>query len=161
MTTAENTQVDFYILQDQSQRSIWQFCCRLTEKVWKLGNSVHIRTNNEDETRQLDDMMWTYSDVSFLPHTRQDETTNTSVVTDSVVPASIIPASIILGHNINDTTCDLLINLASTSPEQINQYLRIAEILNDDETIKQHGRTRYSKYKQTGCAVQHHKIGSK
>lgn len=161
MTTIDNTQVDFYILQDQSQRSIWQFCCRLTEKAWKLGNSVHIRTNNEDETHQLDDMMWTYSDESFLPHTRQDEKTNTSTATDSVVPVPIIPASIILGHNINDTTCDLLINLASTSPEQINQYPRIAEILNDDETIKQHGRTRYSKYKQTGCTVQHHKIGSK
>ena len=151
MTTTDKTQVDFYILQDQSERSIWQFCCRLTEKAWRLGNKVQVRTNNEEETRQLDDLMWTYSDESFLPHARQDEKTD----------AADIPAPIILGHEANNTPCDLLINLASSSPEQLEQYPRIAEILNENETIKQLGRERYSKYKQNGCAVQHHQIGSR
>ena len=151
MTTTDKTQVDFYILQDQSERSIWQFCCRLTEKAWRLGNNVQIRTNSEEETRQLDDLMWTYSDESFLPHARQDEKTD----------SADIPAPIILGHATNDTPCDLLINLASSSPEQIEQYPRIVEILNENETIKQLGRERYSKYKQSGCTVQHHQIGSK
>ena len=151
MTTTDNTQVDFYILQDQSQRSIWQFCCRLTEKAWKLGNSVQIRTNSEDETQRLDELMWTYADDSFLPHTKQDDT----------LDGAVIHAPIVLGHNIPGGPCDLLINLASSSPEQIKQYPRIAEILNDDETIKQLGRERYSRYKQTGCSVQHHQIGSK
>ena len=151
MIATDTTQVDFYVLQDLSQRSIWQFCCRLTEKAWKLGNSVHIRTNNEEETSHLDDLMWTYADISFLPHAKQDENLNDDVMS----------SPILLGHNINNTDCELLINLASSTPEQIKQYPRIAEILNDDETIKQHGRTRYSKYKQSGCSVQHHPIGNK
>lgn len=151
MSGPNKTQVDFYILQDQSQRSIWQFCCRLTEKAWKLGNNVSIRTNNEDETRQLDDLMWTYSDGSFLPHSTRSENNKS--------PAT--PAPIILGHNLSGEPCDLLINLASTPPEQIEQYPRIAEILNDDETIKQHGRLRYSQYRKTGCNLQHHQIGHK
>ena len=150
MIATDTTQVDFYVLQDLSQRSIWQFCCRLTEKAWKLGNSVHIRTNNEEETIHLDDLMWTYADISFLPHAKQDESLNNDVMS----------SPILLGHNINNTDCDLLINLAPSTPEQIKQYSRIAEILNDDETIKQHGRTRYSKYKQSGCSVQHHPIGN-
>ena len=151
MTTTDNTQVDFYILQDQSQRSIWQFCCRLAEKAWKLGNSVHIRTNGEDETRHLDELMWTYTDESFLPHARHDDTVN----------ASVIQSPIVLGHDIPDAPCGLLINLAASSPEQIQQFPRIAEILNDDETVKQLGRERYSRYKKTGCTVQHHQIGSR
>lgn len=149
-TDMDNTQVDFYILQDQSQRSILTFCCRLTEKAWKLGNSVHIRTNDENETQHLDDLMWTYTNESFLPHATQDENLDDKHGTP-----------IIVGHNISNTSCDLLINLAFSSPDQIKQYPRIAEILNENETIKQHGRERYTKYKQSGCAVQHHQIGSK
>lgn len=144
--TTQNTQVDFYLLPEQSQHSIWQFCCRLTEKAWKLGNHVFIRTNDENETHQLDELMWTYSADSFLPHATQNENH---------------AAPVIVGHNNSDKPCDLLINLAATSPEPITQYPRIAEILNEDENIKQHGRLRYSQYKKIGCTVKHHKIGQK
>lgn len=146
MSMPDNTLVDFYILHEQSQRSIMQFCCRLTEKAWKLGNTIRIRTNNPEETHLLDDLLWTYSSHSFLPHTTQQENTDTPVI---------------IGHDINNQTCDLLINLATNSPDNIRQYPRIAEILNDDDTIKQNGRIRYTQYKQSGCSVKHHEIASK
>ena len=151
MDTSDNTQVDFYLLADSSERGIWQFCCRLTEKAWKLGNRIHIRTIDEDETRRLDDMLWTYSDESFLPHAIHDEEKETDV----------IQSPITLGHTHNASTCDLLINLAVTAPHEVRRYPRIAEILNEDENIKQYGRERYSQYRQDGCKVQHHQIGSR
>jgi len=135
--------VDFYILHTQNQKSIWQFCCRLAEKAWKCGNSIHVLTNNDEETTRLDDMMWTYSDRSFLPHAKQDEN---------------FSAPIIIGHLSDLNPCDLLINLAKSTPVQLKELTRIAEILNDDDSIKNSGRIRYSEYKKSGCKLQHHDI---
>lgn len=146
MSATDLTQVDFYILNEQqSPHSILQFCCRLTEKAWKLGNTIHVRTSDENETRHLDDLMWTYNDVSFLPHSRQGEAANSRIT---------------LGHGQPDTSsCDLLINLAADTPDNPGRFPRIAEILNDDESVKQSGRLRYTQYQKSGCMVQHHQIG--
>ena len=146
MTTADKTLVDFYVLESKSQNSIWTFCCRLTEKVWAMGNTVHIQTNNADETQLVDDLLWTFNQQSFVPHATLDENLN---------------APVTIAHQSVSDSADLLINLASTSPVGIDSYPRIAEILNDDEAIKAAGRTRYSIYKQAGCQLQHHKIESK
>ena len=146
MTSPNKTLVDFYILEEKSQSSIGLFCCRLTEKVLKLGNTVYIRTNDESETKHLDDLMWTYNKHSFLPHATQSEKLN---------------APVIIGHEDTLNPADLLINLALTSPENINGYTRIAEILNGDDKIKASGRIRYTDYKDSGCTVNHHKIESK
>ena len=146
MTSATITLVDFYVLESKSQNSIWTFCCRLTEKVWAMGNTVHILTNNEQETQLVDELLWTFNQQSFVPHATQGENLN--------VPVTITHESV-------DDSADLLINLASTSPGSIDNYPRIAEILIDDEDIKSSGRKRYSAYKQAGCQLQHHNIESK
>ena len=146
MASTNKTLVDFYILDAKSQNSIWSFCCRLAEKVCKLGNTVHIRTNDEHETKLLDDLMWTYSKQSFLPHAIQGDD---------------MDAPVFIGHESTQNPADLLINLASTSPDGIEGYSRIAEILNDDDKIKASGRIRYSEYKQSGCNLNHHKIESR
>ncbi len=146
MLSPDMTLVDFYILETNSQKNIWSFCCRLTEKVWRLGNTVHIRTNDEHETRLLDDMMWSYNKLSFLPHTIQGISQD---------------APVVIGHETSQTSADLLINLAIKAPVDIHQFTRVAEILNDDDNIKAAGRIRYSGYKQSGFNVNHHKIENK
>ena len=145
MTLSDKTLVDFYLLKDQNQHSIFQFCCRLAEKALKLGNSIQIRTNNPSETELLDDLMWTFSNKSFLPHAKQSENIN---------------APVVIGHDMNEQNCDLLINIATEPPKDIKQFQRIAEILNNDDTIKKRGRVRYTEYKRMGCTVQHHDIAS-
>ena len=146
MSSANKTLVDFYVLESKSQNSIWTFCCRLTEKVWAMGNTVHIKTNNEQETQLVDDLLWTFNQQSFVPHATQDEN---------------LDVPVLIAHESVNDSADLLINLASTSPGNIDFYPRIAEILNDDEATKASGRTRYSAYKQAGCQLQHHNIESK
>lgn len=124
------------------------FCCRLAEKAWKLGNTVFVRTDDDHETGVLDELMWTYNDRSFLPHTRQAG--NTQNAPDDETP-------IIIGNNTRPAAApDLLINLGSDIPDQNLSTARIAEILNEDTAIKKLGRLRYSQYDKNKCQLHHH-----
>lgn len=145
MTSTSDTRVDFYLLAGNNLNSVRQFCCRLTEKAWKLGHRVWIRTNDTNETRQLDDLLWTYSDGSFLPHARADDDEATY-------------APVIIGDQTPDNNFDLLINLARDVPDHAGHFQRIAEILNDDEQLKQQGRLRYLYYDKNNYTLHHHTI---
>jgi len=146
MTDATNPRVDFYLLPGQNNNNIRAFCCRLAEKAWKLGNTVSVRVENENEAQLMDNLLWTFNEGSFLPHARLEDNLETET-----------PVVIILKQEAADKR-DLLINLASDVPEQLGSYQRIAEILNDDNAIKQHGRQRYSYYDKNNYPLQHHKI---
>lgn len=150
---AQQTRVDFYLLQGTSSQSIQQFCCHLTEKAWKLGNTVFIRTENEQQARYLDTLMWTYSDGSFLPHAMEINTGDSNLQkseTPIIIGSKTEPAS----------TFDLMINLASDTPDHCSRYSRIVEIINEDETIKAQGRLRYSQYDKNQHPLNHHNINA-
>lgn len=137
--------VDFYLLQGQNQQTINQFCCRLAEKAWKLGHSVFVRTDSETQANVLDELMWSYSDGSFLPHAIENSTETETAV--------------IIGNNSEPSSShDLLINLAADIPVNNHLYRRIAEIINEDAEVKQRGRARYSQYDKNEYPLQHHNI---
>lgn len=129
-------------------QKIQQFCCRLAEKAWKLGNTVFIRTEDEQHAQQLDTLMWTYSDDSFLPHTVA--TTSQQSEVPIVIGTKTQPAH----------TCDLMINLASDIYGQCDDYARIAEIINEDEVNKKQGRIRYGQYDKKHYPLNHHNIST-
>ena len=90
MSEQHRPRIDFYKLHSQNSSSIDRFCCQLSDKVVKLGHSVFVSTENERHTQLLDDMMWTFSDSSFLPHARQDDNADrdTPVIIGHREPAS-------------------------------------------------------------------------
>jgi DNA polymerase-3 subunit chi len=53
---------------------------------------------------------------------------------------------------------DLLINLSTEQPPFFSQFRRVAEFVNNDETIKELGRERYRFYKQRGYELDTFKI---
>jgi DNA polymerase-3 subunit chi len=62
------TQIDFYILRDSQPAALPLFTCRLTEKAYRKGHRVYIHAGSGQQLRQLDDLLWTFRDGSFLPH---------------------------------------------------------------------------------------------
>ena len=139
--------VDFYKLNGRNSSSIGRFCCQLTDKVVKLGHTVFIRTGSETETQALDDLLWTWSDSSFLPHAKLGDG-------DDCEPP------VIIGHNASACTAHLLINLGDELPENIDGFERIAEIINDDADNLQRGRGRYASYRQGAYPLHYHEITS-
>ena len=135
------TRVSFYILQDTTPD---QFTCRLTEKVYKSGMRLHIHTQNETMTSALDQMLWTFRDQSFVPHStnpQQDQ------------------APVVLSHQSEpDSQCQVLINLADQVPSFFSRCERVADIVANTPQAKQAGRERFSFYRDRGYAIDTHQL---
>ena len=147
MSQASKPRVDFYKLNSQNRTSISRFCCQLADKVVKMGNTVFVKTQDEAATRQMDDIMWTFSDNSFLPHTVQGDREDSD-------------APVVIGHGAGTATGYLLINLSDQLPENFQNFERIAEIVNDVPQVLASGRARYSTYKNNACPLHYHEITS-
>ena len=140
------TEVDFYLLKDDSARSRVQFACRLADKAYRLGNRVFIHTESANQTRQLDDLLWTFQQNSFVPHgVYENEQDN--------------PPPVQLAHDTEpDAGSQVLINLATDVPVFFSRFERVAELVNDSANVREQGRKRYSFYKDRGYQLRTHEI---
>ena len=138
------SRVDFYILPDNSRRALQHFACRLAEKAYNQGQKILIQTDSADESRTIDDLMWTMQDNNFIPHTIFDAASNDD-------------QAVIISHN-NETVnnVQLFINLSSMAAQ--HQCERIAEVLNQQDNCKQIGREHYKTYRDSGFELHHHEI---
>ena len=138
-------QADFYIL--SGVRNPDRFTCSITSKAWSSGNRVFIIARDEQQAGILDDLLWTYHDISFLPHA-------TVKNNDAESPVSIGWS----GSDIVDA--DVIINLTDTVPDCASNYNRVVEIITDDPDAKDKGRLRYKKYRDLGFELNNHNIDS-
>ncbi len=137
------TQVDFYLLKP-SAGSRHDFTCRLTDKAFGQGRRIYIYTDTQAEAAQLDRLLWTFRENSFIPH-------GVARLTD----ASLTP--VLLGNEPPGAEQeDVLINLAAQVPAFFSRFSRVAEIISDEQDIKQAGRIRYKFYKDRGYPLKTH-----
>ena len=137
------TQVDFYILGDQSRRTLELMVCQLCSKA--LDNNMHVYINVRDEQQavQLDELLWTFKPESFLPHQNLISDNNMSKTYE-------MPIIINKGDQIPQGYDQLLINLDTNIPQFFSRFNRVAELVGDDENEKQLGRDRYRFYLERG-----------
>jgi DNA polymerase-3 subunit chi len=140
------TQVDFYILKDSQPAAQALLTCRLSEKAFKQGHQVFINTASGQQLKQLDDMLWTFRDGSFLPHGVYEEDT------DSTHP-------VLLGHDVEpDGPSDVLVNLSNEVPAFFSRFNRVAELVGGDEAQRAAARQRYRFYKDRGYTLNTHNL---
>ena len=138
------TQVDFYVLPDASPRGRALFVCRLAEKVFGLGQRSFVHLASDDAARELDDLMWTFRDRSFLPHARVDDGSDLPVL----LGCGQEPAG----------EFHLLINLAPEVPGFFSRFKRVAEVVDADPQIRAQGRERFRFYKDRGYPLETHNL---
>ena len=142
------TQVDFYILED-NQRD--QFVCRLAEKIYSQGRTVYIHTEGDEQSRHIDQLLWTFRDGSFVPHHCDcDPEVDTEEQKNS--PVEIGSGELGEHHN------EVLINLAADVPLIFSRFERVAEIIPDGETDRTSGRERFRFYRDRGYPLKSHNI---
>lgn len=142
--------VDFYILPDQGGQERRRFACALAQKAWKAGNRVCLLANDKQQAVELDDLLWTFRDISFVPH----------ALTDSHEAATV---PVLIGWD--DTSGsgsdgDVLINLADRIPSAAGKFDRIAEIVGGNADERQSARDRYRQYRNQGHELYNHDIAS-
>ena len=144
------TRIDFYILASKKPDAAEHTACRLAEKAYGLKHTIYIHTSGQQQTAQLDKLLWTFRDGSFVPH----QLHSANAINDSPV---------IIGHE----TCSdaelathhqLLINLEQTVPPFFSRFERVAEIVSADESQRNSARERFKFYRERGYELQTHEL---
>lgn len=140
------TEVDFYVLPGDTEQDRERFACRLADKAYRLGHRVFIHTASEQQTRQLDELLWTFQQNSFVPHCIYQD-------------ADDIPPPVVLAHDAEPHAGhQVLINLSGDVPLFFSRFERVAELINADNSTRERGRGRYTFYKERGYALRTHEI---
>lgn len=140
------TRIDFYVLQDTARDNQYSLACRLAEKAWQQGHRVLISTQNEEEMRHMDRLLWTYRDQGFIPHAilgKADGDLNPILITDSDDP---------------DNEHDILINLCQEIPVFFSRFSRVIECVDKGEQHKAASRAHFRFYRDHGYPLETHQI---
>ena len=136
---------DFYIVAEQSIP--YRFVCEVAETVRKEGCDIYIHAASREAAATIDDLLWTFRDISFLPHAAVDspDAPEDSPITIGWEGEPVLPRQV-------------LINLSGAIPGQAEKYERIIEIVPSDPAQRNQARSRYRDYRDRGLEMHSHNI---
>lgn len=137
--------VDFYITDDAPLARL-QLACRILAKAYQKQHHCFVNAASQQSAAQLNDLLWTYQDTSFVPHHLAGELT----------PG----APIQIGFQQNSSCQDILLNLGEI-PSYHTQFQRIIEIVGGSDEEKTQARQRYRFYQQQGYDLNTHQIAAR
>ncbi len=140
--------VDFYVLNSQVPARRWSVACRLTAKAYAQNLAIVIWSENADDARACDDLLWTFDDRSFVPH---------RVARDGEPPDAGTPVNLMIGLD-SVEHADLLINLTNRFPAGLGRFARIAEIVDADPQCRRLGRERFKSYRDHKLTLETHQL---
>ena len=120
------------------------YACRLTRKARAADCRIVLLTQDRAQLRALDEALWRFSDLDFLPHV--DAGDRLAGRTPIVLADS---DSAELPHH------QVLINLSRTAPAHFARFERLVEIISADDDEKRAARERFVYYKQRGYQLTH------
>ena len=136
------SRVDFY---EATGRQWEATLCRVVEQAWEAGTRVYVWAASEAQARDLDGLLWTFRDESFVPHGLwQGEAS-----LDEPVAVGWKPG------NPNGAAC--LVLARDASPAEVGGFARVVDFAAVDvPPLKEAGRNRYRAFQQAGFAVTFH-----
>lgn len=136
--------VNFYLLRHDDAHARLLLACRLSEQLLRQGRGVRVLASSEDEARTFDQLLWSFSAESFVPHALRNEAPADCPVLIDWDPAAF-----------NDGN---LLNLTAALPPQHASLDSIAEFVLGNDEAKALSRRKWNAYKQHGHELQHHQI---
>ena len=143
------TQVDFYILESDSEDARLRLACRIVDKATQQDQHVFINSSSDSEAQKLDELLWTFSQGSFIPH---------KVVRQAADVAPREPVVIGLSQAPAGDRWDVLVNLAAEVPDFFSRYERVAEVVDGNAARREQSRERYRFYRDRGYQLNTHQV---
>ncbi len=136
--------INFYVGQSNTLRSRLLLACKLIEKARAQDLKTYIHTDSWSTCDRMDELLWTYNDVSFIPHA--------IIPTDEQLP-------VLIGCE-TDTppVADFLINLSNSVPSFLSKFDKAAEIIDQEAEILDAGRKRYVYYREQGYTLNYYQL---
>jgi DNA polymerase-3 subunit chi len=143
------TQIDFYIMESDSDDARLHLACRIVDKATQQDQHVFIHSDSDVVAAKLDDLLWTFSQGSFIPH---------RIVRDEPELAPMEPVIIGLNRPPVGDRWDVLVNLAAAVPEFFSRYQRVAEVVDGNSLRREQSRERYRFYRDRGYKLNTHQV---
>lgn len=134
------TDISFYVGKSSSIHARMLLACKLVEKARANDMLVHINLSSYPECERMDNTLWSYNDLSFIPHEilRQDTQRKPGII-------------VTIGYELEpEDTQGLLINLSSDTPPYFNKFRKFAEVIDQEQDVLVNGRKRYAYYRKEG-----------
>jgi len=133
------TRVQFY----HNAENPLALACELTQRAWTGGRQVALRLPDAASARALDQLLWSFDQLAFIPH----------VMTDSPL-AGETPVVIGRAESAAWPHEDVLVNLADDVPAGFERFRILVEIVGQDEARKLPARARWKHYKERQLPLQ-------
>ena len=145
------TRVDFYLLDNATQQGRLKLACRVIGKAYDSGLKVLVQTSDERASKQLDDLLWTLVQGSFIPH----------AVTNTAGDFSHHP--VLISNNPTPATQEIphkcaLVWLKNEATDNIESYQRVLDVVGFEEADKAAARQRFKHYRDQGHAPESHRL---
>ena len=134
------TEVKFFFNVDHKLN----FACRLAKKAYEDGRKLVVYAPNTRLGAEFDRLLWTFSQLSFVPHVRADH------ALASETPIIIASDDQALPHH------DALLNLSDEPPLFFSRFEFLREVVSADEEDRLKARERLKFYKSRGFNILTH-----
>ncbi|HRP96723.1 MAG TPA: DNA polymerase III subunit chi [Rhodocyclaceae bacterium] len=118
--------------------------CELTARAHGGGRRVVLRVADAAGARELDELLWRFDQLAFVPHVMADSPLagQTPVLIATAASHAAWP------HR------DVLFNLAADIPDGCEEFRMVVEIVGQSEADKGPARSRWQHYKSRGLPLQ-------
>ncbi len=155
------TEINFYVSKEQGLEHRMAIAYRLIHRALQRDLKIHIHTDSEIISTKLDDYLWSKEPTSFIPHS----IVKTEFIEPKADPVNKTtndhtkPSQINISHEFEPLSdCDYLINLSNQRPTFFSRFLKVAEIIDNNEEIITAGRKRYSFYRDRGYTLGYYQL---
>lgn len=123
------------------------YTCRLLRKVQARGLRAQV-VGHATTLAQLDQALWTFSPLDFLPHCAAD-----------APPAMRSASAVLLSEQPQaDWDRQILINLGELIPQGFEDFERIIDVVSVDDLHRAQGRERWRQYSRLGHELVRHDL---
>jgi DNA polymerase-3 subunit chi len=144
--------VDFYVSGEAGDAARLRLACRVTEKAYLAKQRVVCYTDDPALLPRFDELLWTFSDGSFVPHdvvtVEGAEVSAPVALTTGPMPAS----------GFMEGQPGVLVNLSGSVPSFLDRFARVAEFLDARPEVRAAGRERFKAYRARSIEPQTHNV---
>lgn len=140
------TDIKFYSLEPDSRGDQLLLACRLVERIRAKNLSILIYCSEQTQALQLNRLLWTFRQDSFLPHG----------LLNTVDP--VWTPILITTDNCPEIKREVLINLSLEIPTFVDCFEQVCEVIDRTPLSIDAGRERFRHYRERGYSLTHHSL---
>ena len=137
---------DFYLIDASAPQAGWQLACRLLDKAYQQKAQALVLCPDQGTAEQMDELLWTYKDDSFIPHNLIGDGPNKA-------PPIQIAWDGIPGHHRN-----ILLQCTPALPEGFERFKRLLFVVVNDEALRADARAIYKQLREAGATLNVHEM---